>query len=250
MESQAIDKIVGLSKPDYKTFEGVPGHYTSKPMHQVLPEKRNPCALEINTLRGVVDYIKNNLDGESKRTIVINSPYQVSLYGEYDAITNKRPLYLKSIFNFNGYASESWDDAEGFIISVMSKFVKDGNRETLLKTVSGITSNSKVETNDDGVSQNVTVQSGISRMKEVEIQNPITLKPFKTFPDIQQPEILYNLRISKTKTPNYNSNGPGVSLFHCDGGLWKIKTIQAIKEFFEYELSSLGICKDSYSIIS
>jgi hypothetical protein len=61
-------------------------------------------------------------------------------------------------------------------------------------------------------------------LNEIPIPNPVKLSPFRTFIEVEQPESLFVLRGRK---------GPQWALFEADGGLWKIKAIQNIKNWLE-----------------
>ena len=52
----------------------------------------------------------------------------------------------------------------------------------------------------------------------------VTLKPFRTFREIEQPESEFILRYQ-------NRNGIEAALFEGDGGCWKLDAILRIKEW-------------------
>jgi hypothetical protein len=76
------------------------------------------------------------------------------------------------------------------------------------------------------------VKSGIASVAEMPLPNPIALQPFRTFIEIEQPESIFVVRAHK---------GPEFSLFLADGGLWKLKAIQSIKEYFRNNNVSLPV---------
>ena len=88
---------------------------------------------------------------------------------------------------------------------------------------------------DDGISQRVTVRDGVVRVNDVVIKNPVYLRPFRTFCEIDQPESPFILRIK-------NSDGKGVpeiALYEADGGLWKHRAIQGIQAYLDKALDNL-----------
>ena len=63
------------------------------------------------------------------------------------------------------------------------------------------------------------------------VPNPVKLRPYRTFAEIEQPESSYVFRIKDSE------RGPHFKLVESDGGLWKNVTMKKIKEYLEYELS-------------
>lgn len=61
--------------------------------------------------------------------------------------------------------------------------------------------------------------------------NPVKLRPYRTFAEIEQPESSYIFRIKD------NDGGPAFKLVEADGGLWKNVVMKKIKDYLEYELS-------------
>ena len=66
---------------------------------------------------------------------------------------------------------------------------------------------------DDGVSQKTTIKTGIANKTDVIVPNPVKLRPYRTFAEIEQPESSYVFRIMDT------DRGPAFKLVEADGGL-------------------------------
>ena len=84
---------------------------------------------------------------------------------------------------------------------------------------------------DDGISQKTTISSGIANKTDVIVPNPVKLRPYRTFAEIEQPESSYVFRIKDS------DRGIGFKLVEADGGLWKNATMKNIKKYLEYELA-------------
>ena len=54
----------------------------------------------------------------------------------------------------------------------------------------------------------------------------ITLKPYRTFAEVDQPESLFLIRISER----------GISFIEADGGMWRLTARKTIKEYLEQQL--------------
>lgn len=99
-----------------------------------------------------------------------------------------------------------------------------------MQVAGNIKSGTTANYSDDGVSQKTTVKMGVE-LNDVIVPNPVALRPYRTFSEIEQPESRYVFRIKDT------DHGPYFKLVEADGGLWKCGTMQKIKEYLEYELS-------------
>ena len=84
---------------------------------------------------------------------------------------------------------------------------------------------------DDGISQAVTAKTGVALVAEVKVPNPVTLRPYRTFLEVDQPAISCVFRLRQ---------GPMLSLHEADGGLWRLEAIQSIKTYLEKAMEGLG----------
>ena len=62
------------------------------------------------------------------------------------------------------------------------------------------------------------------------VPNPVRLRPYRTFGEIEQPESAYVFRIKDSE------RGPAFKLVEADGGLWKNDAMKRIKEYMEFKL--------------
>ena len=92
-----------------------------------------------------------------------------------------------------------------------------------------ITSEAKVQTMDDGVSQDVTVKKGIQKEGWEMVPNPVSLAPYRTFSEVDQPESNFVLRVK--------ANGPTCALYEADGGAWKAAAMHNIAAYLAYRLN-------------
>ena len=63
------------------------------------------------------------------------------------------------------------------------------------------------------------------------VPNPVKLRPYRTFAEIEQPESSYVFRIKDAE------RGPAFKLVEADGSLWRNAVMKKIKEYLEFELS-------------
>lgn len=89
---------------------------------------------------------------------------------------------------------------------------------------------SKVTTLDNGVTQTVEARKGVALMGNVQVKPRVTLKPFRTFLEVEQPESEFILRL--------NDSGE-INLIGADGGAWKLEAVRNIAAYFEGKLGDM-----------
>ncbi|MPW26236.1 hypothetical protein GC105_10595 [Alkalibaculum sp. M08DMB] len=225
MIKEAIKYIVDLGKTEI--FDIGDFKFTNDQLKVICDPQAD--SLSINTLNGVVDYVNNQVDNESIVTrIVINvlSYKEVHVMSELFG-AQQRETYLKAIPCNPNIILDKFMDIESFNIQLQSGFVTTPFIETILKVTGNITDSQVTNFSDDGVSQSVTAKAGIARVGEVVVPNPVILRPYRTFPEIEQPESPFILRMA---------DGPRAALFCADGGAWKLQAIRSIKEYLSEKL--------------
>lgn len=87
----------------------------------------------------------------------------------------------------------------------------------------------QAEIKDNGITQQVKVQTGIQLAGMENIRPIVRLEPYRTFPEIDQPESDFLLRVKDDQ----------VGIFEADGGMWKLYAKTLIKAYLENELDYL-----------
>lgn len=184
-----------------------------------------------NSISSIVDYINcnvNNVLNEFNKLVIhIESPKRVVLLGEAN---NLQKTYDELVicearngcFNFNIFM-----DTESFIINLMCGFEQDNNAKELQKVASSICSVTEFRVDDNGVSQNAIVKSGTALKKNISIQNPVWLKPFRTFSEIKQPSSPFIFRTKES------GNGITCALHKTSECNWEVEAVNAIRGYFK-----------------
>ena len=86
---------------------------------------------------------------------------------------------------------------------------------------------------DDGISQSATMNVGVASKAPVLVPNPVTLIPFRTFQEVEQPESQFVFRIGE------QNGAPAFKLVEAEGGLWRLKAINQLKEYISKILEDL-----------
>jgi hypothetical protein len=127
---------------------------------------------------------------------------------------------------------ERFMDTEQFNIMLQSCFLENADRAAVLKVVGNIKEDNVRTTGDNGVTQVVTAKAGVSTVSDVIVPNPVTLCPFRTFPEVDQPESQFVFRMKE---------GPCAALFEADGGKWKIYAMQNVKKYLAEKLDGCNV---------
>ncbi len=188
--------------------------------------------LNLTTLQGIVDYIViHNLQTDS--FIHVKSPWKVCLYSKVTDEWNRRTEFADAKHDEWSWFSDERLTPEGFIVLVRRKFLETEVLSDLLKLVSTIKAEHVETSKDDGITQTATVQSGVVLVERKELKKSWELVPYRTFPDIEQPESEFFLRVSKVSE---KSEAVSLRLVETDDEKWKLTAIDRIREFLVNKL--------------
>lgn len=225
MIKEALQYIVGLSKPEMFYENGQA--FSSQKLH--LIEEPTAEAIRVRSLSGLVDYLKSNFDEYERLMIHVSSPTAVIAFSQLNADCN-RSEYIKAEAMIPVFDFDRWYDTETFNIKLQSCFVKNEDRDIMLKVVGNIKEEMVSTIGDDGVSQAVVAKTGVATVANVKVPNPVVLRPYRTFVEVDQPESEFIFRMQ---------SGPRCALFEADGGKWKLDAMNNIKQYLQQELKEL-----------
>lgn len=232
MIKEALQYIVGLGKAEEHVINGA--CYSDKPLHRIDTYYPKADAIEMHTLTSLVDYIKSELDEMPPRMIVeVKSPTEVELYSQLDPNRDRESLVVASV-RVPGFEFDRFVEHEKFCINLQSKFIPSDDRELILKFAGTVEAGSVSEYGDDGVTQKATIKTGLASKGDAIVPNPVCLRPYRTFLEVEQPESAFVFRM---KQDSYGS--VMCAIFEADGGAWKMDATQAIKEYLQRELDGM-----------
>lgn len=227
MLKEAIEKLVSLGENHLHEINGET--YTEKPLERVRPKIDRPDSISVNGLESIIKLIQGEYETiNSKIFVQVDSHDKVTVFTTYGERFLRSYLYQAVSdtprFNFG------WKGHEDAIIAIRSQFEQTEDTSYLLNLLSKITVDNNVSSKDEGVTQSVEVKKGIS-LSEKEIVKPrVSLRPFRTFLEVEQPESEFLLRL--------NDNAD-IGLFEADGGMWKLKAKSNIAAYLEDNLKEL-----------
>lgn len=225
-----LEKVEEMVQPQTLT-EGI-RTFVDKPMHMLVDEIAADTPLRTNSLSSVADYIKSNADfdalaSDGRKIIHVEDEKTVWLYTEMNSFKKRSALLLASAW-VSSFPFGQWLSLENFIISVQANFVTDEHRDELLSFVATVKQDTGVEQQDDGVTQKVTTRSGVSLSRTSKVPNPISLRPFRTFSEVEQPGSSFVFRIKAEE-----GCGVKAALFAADGDAWRHDAILKIRDYFQ-----------------
>lgn len=234
MLQKALEFLVGLKA--VQKFEINGETYSTEKLHHVDEYlEPAPRALEIHTLQGIVDYIKEDVDQVEDQLIVhIESPVSVRVFTILrDGNVRHHFLDCKAITPHIPFGQ--FMDTEQFIIMLQSNFIDNADKAAILSFVGNISSQDETNIRDNGITQEAVAKTGIATVGNVTVPNPVTLFPFRTFPEIDQPSSKYVFRIRK------GQQGPQAALFDADNGIWRTEAILTIKNHLAEALKDTSV---------
>lgn len=215
----AIEKILSLGGSKLEVVDGRNYEATPTGYRHIMPPKAD--TLEINTLTGIVDY---DVDFHTQMVhVVSNRRVDVTSLNYSDAWLT-RSTYLTANHDSPSHPFGHFLDVEAFIINMQALFVQDEQTAAILKIVGNIKDEAVSSFSDDGITQAVTAKAGISLVEQVRVPNPVVLRPYRTFIEVEQPASSFVFRMKSGK-----GEPPKCALFEADGMMWKLEAIQNIK---------------------
>lgn len=232
MIKKALEYLVNLGEA--KLLNIGTGTYSDKPIHRV----NEPLAGDVSatTLTSLVDYLKSGMDKKSSDSLIVHvvSPSEVRLLSELNNDRGREVYIICKALTPNNIRYNNFMDTETFNIMLQSSFVDNEDKALLLKVTGLVQEKDVKEVGDDGISQSITMKTGVARVNDVVVPNPVTLAPFRTFPEIAQPESKFIFRMQ---------SGPSAALYEADGGAWRNEAMKLIKEWLEEHLEGIDFIK-------
>ncbi len=245
MIKKALEYLVGLGEAHIKEIklpDGTVQTYSDRPLTRLSKNIPLADSIRMGTLSSLVDYIKAHIDSMADKMIIqIAGSGEVLLFSQLDENRNREYL-VRVEAQIPDFRYGSFIGHEEFCINVQSKFVSDPetDKDLLLKFAGTVENGTVAEYGDDGITQKATVRQGIASKKEAIIPNPVKLRPYRTFIEVEQPASEFIFRMK-------DSNGICCALFEADGGAWKNVAMKNIKNYLEHELEGF---KEQFTVIS
>lgn len=231
MIREAIDRIVELTKTAADRPIEINGRtYWNNSGNAIIPPVVSAVAVvtSLDALLSAIDApelagLADDLLGSLQ--IVVVGPRRVVVTTAPGNTWAQRDRYIDAKCETDSFLFDRFMDIEEFIIKAQCLFVDSDTKRALVTHVSSISGEEVVTNTDDGVSQTVVVKDQLNRDKHAELSPMMTLRPYRTFPEVRQPSSPFLLRMKK------RDGLPQVALFDADGGLWIAKACANIAAY-------------------
>lgn len=221
--------LVGLGENKTIITKEINGEtYAKGDLHRIAPHVDRPTKITVNGLDSISKLVRNELDMAENRPIYIRvvGPRSVEVFTTLDSYMERDYLYdaVCDAPDFKG----GWQPQEEAIIKLRSAFIPNEGTDYLLDLLSRISKEDSVSSEDNGVSQTVTARQGIGLKHYEPVRGRISLRPYRTFTEVEQPESEFILRLDEEGR---------VGLIEADGGAWKMTAKANIAAYFETTLA-------------
>jgi len=225
MLAEFVQKIADLRKTEIFEINGQT--YSDKRLERIPPHVDRPKSIEVNGLDSICKLIQKEIE-----TFTVPLFVQVSQYNQVDVFTSYMPDFSRNYLytakaDVPGFGN-GWRERETAIIEIRSLLIPNDDTSYLLNLLSNICDENKVTTKDNGVTQAVTINSGIALAKNETIKPRVKIIPFRTFLEVSQPESEFILRVDEQGR---------IGFFSADGGVWKLEAKQNIVHYLTENLS-------------
>lgn len=238
IDTTAVKEIAELAQDAQAVVEKVieieGKRFSTVPLHEIkTPRLPEPASLVVHTLTGLVAYVQANRDALNLEECLLHveSPSRVDLVSRAQGEHHQRFIHVSAqnydrFAAFPGFGFGRWLSPEDMNIALQALFMDRAQRGQVLALLGNIKAEGEQTTKDDGVTQVVTARTGVSLVQLAPVPNPVVLTPFRTFPEVPQPESPFVLRVRKEER-----SGVQAALFEADGGFWRNDATQAVAEW-------------------
>lgn len=227
MLKEAIQYLVSMK--DNKTYDINGEIYSDNELFRIAPHVDRPTLIAVSGLDSIVKLVHNELDMFDNLPLFIRvvNARKILVFSTYDDIMRRDCLY-EATCDVPGFR-DGFREYEKAIIELRSRYIPGEGVDYLLDLLSRIIKNNGVTTSDNGVSQEVEARQGISLKAMVSVRPRVSLRPYRTFLEVEQPESEFLLRLD---------DDGNVGLFEADGGMWELEAKCRICAFFEEMLKA------------
>lgn len=228
MLEKFVDRIVKLAAPTTYQIDG--RTYSSERLNRIDPPKYKPEKIYVTGLDSICKLVHNEAKAVNRKIFIRVAAYNVvSVFSTYDDQYERFYMYHCEA-DTPTVTTDRFMSYEKAVIELRSLYIPNDGTDYLLNLLRSISSESKVISTDNGITQTVEAKSGIALMQKVEVKPRVNLKPFRTFLEVEQPESRFLLRIN---------NEGNIGFFEADGGVWKLEATRNVADYFEEHLKDL-----------
>lgn len=229
MDGDAVREIKALAQEaagDQTRVEIDDEVFTTVSLHRP-PKPDLATALDFTSLDALAEYVMSGFDVEpANLQIVVASPWYVQAIGRLNGRRQREVLAEAAIQDPLREHIGRWLSTEDFVVLLQTHFEASEARSDLFKIVGNVAARSEVRTEDDGVSQSVTVTAGMKAQSP--IPNPVDLVPQRSFRELvaRSQDFVFRMRGNV-------DNSPSCMLKEVTDGSWEEEVMDDIREHLD-----------------
>lgn len=224
IQEMSRDEVMQIGEEHYLIHDGT--------YSQIRSELDYAGVKVLTSLEAVASMIRREIADEKVTAplfVEVTSHDEVMVFSEpLDEYRKMRLCFYKAeATDVPGWAAEVNMGFDEAMIALRTRFQETPDIDYALKLLNDLTTGSKVTFNDNGVATSVVTKTGVALQSNQTIRPIITLKPYRTFQEVEQPASEFCIRVSER----------GIRFIEADGGMWKLKARQNVKAWLEERLA-------------
>lgn len=226
---EKIEELVNGQKEEFEQVDVLGKTLVNKKWIEV--QKNTPSPIPLNSLKSTITFIKTTIKNNNCNLtlpLIIESSHTDMYIRTSLAEDTSRVTLAQVSPTIPNICFGSFMDIQKFIIQLQTCFKDTENKSGLLENIKFLSTESKVETIDNGISQTVTATQGTALKKEINVPPIARLVAYRTYNEVEQPETMYLLRAR---------DGGELALFEADGGSWKHESQRRVSTYLCTELA-------------
>lgn len=162
--------------------------------------------------------------------ITIPDHLTVQCFSRFDVENHnhRQTYYIAKATDVPGWKSKVQLPFEEAQIALRTYFQDTPDTQYAMRLLTEISTGARITFNDNGVATTAVTKKGIDLQANEAIRPIITLKPYRTFQEVEQPDSMFLIRISER----------GISFIEADGGMWKLRAREIVKGYLEERLAA------------
>lgn len=250
MIAKAMDWIKGHCAPTITEIDGA--KWSDRELEKIENVK-TLVAVNFHTLTALTEYLKSEVDVPNCFVghIFINvvSPSSISVYSEANEYNHYKRTDIATVSAMlPAVKIGQWVDQTEFCIMMRANFIDNGlyetedkvahfdtDRDALISVASNIVSGTIAQYEDTGISQKATLKTGIQESEDKLLPEKVTLRPYRTFMEVEQPKSEFIFRAKDDKF-----GGVQLALYEADGGMWKLNAMSAIRNYLMEQFTDVN----------
>lgn len=191
-----------------------------------------PSSLRLGSLDALVQLVKTEaVPNYTASTIYVSASSATGvdcfLQPSPEDSMHRCVLYTAEARDVPGFRNRDWTFEEA-MIGLRSQFQPTEDIAYMLDLLSHMSVDQNVQSDDNGVTQTVQVKQGISFVANETVRPIVTLAPYRTFQEVDQPASQFVFRVD---------NKRNIMLAEADGGMWKLAARRTVKQYLCDELA-------------